>query len=352
MLNSIMLLELVIKKNEMFNLQDKWTSQKGMALQRQVCAIKYINKLSEGSLMLYDIIVIGAGPAGLTSGANAANRGLKTLILEGQGIAGGQPATIYPKKKIIDHPGFPKGVTGRVLSKRLYEQAVHSKAEIHLHEPVVGLKLDAKPKTVRTSRKSYRCRRVILATGLHNMPRHHPALDGCKNVYFFLKNPQRFRGKSVIVVGGGDTAFDRANMLSQYARVTVVVKENMAKAKKSSVEEAVKNKVKVLYNTDIVSFDNKAAVLVSGKKFKAHADAVVVSIGFVPSLKILAQAGLRRDKHGNLKVNEHMETSVPGVLAAGDLTGEVKLIAVACSEGILAAVNSFNSIKSPYWLNR
>ncbi len=309
--------------------------------------------------MIYDIIVVGAGPAGMTAGANASNRGLKTLVLEGQSSPGGQPAHFFPKKLIIDHPGFPKGVSGKDLSRRLYEQVLHSKAEIRMNEPVIALKLKGKIKRIITKKRAYEAKRVILCTGLHNIPRHLDTLKDYKgsNVHYFVKDPGVFRNKSILVIGGGDTAFDRALFLSGHAReINLIVKEGMPKAKESSVELAEKKGIKVYYNTELLRIVKKdrQALLVNnrtGKKFSIKASHIIVSIGFISSLDVLNKAGIKKDSHGMIDVDENMQTSIPGVFAAGDLVGDVKLIAVACAEGIIAAVNTFNSIKKPYWLN-
>jgi ferredoxin/flavodoxin---NADP+ reductase len=308
--------------------------------------------------MIYDIIVVGAGPAGLTAGANAANRGLKTLILEGLSIPGGQPVQLYPKKLIIDHPGFPKGVTGRELSRRLYEQAIHSRAEIKLNDPVTDMRLSGPVKRIITNNRTYEGKRVILCTGLHNIPRHLDSLKDYNgdNVYYYVKEPKIFKGKDILIVGGGDTAFDRANMLANIASsITILVKEPYSKAKVSSVELARQNKINVLFNSEIVRMNKKdrsALCVRSKKQFTIKTDAVIVSIGFITSLEILNKVGLKKDKNGMIKVDERQETSIPGVFAAGDLVGDVKLIAVACAEGIMAAIHTFETIKKPYWLNK
>lgn len=313
--------------------------------------ITFIYLAQRQYVMVYDIIVVGAGPAGLTAGANAANRGLKTIIIEGQGIAGGQPATFYPKKRIIDHPGFPKGVTGRELSKRLYEQAVHSGSEIKLNEPIVTMKLDSDVKILKSRRKTYKGKRVILATGLHNIPRHHPNLpDSAKNVHHFVKEPKKFRNRTVLVIGGGDTAFDRAIMIAGHAKKTMIaVRESYTKAKVSSVKRAADMGVEVFFDCDVLGLDKKK-VLLSCQKKEMVVDDIVVSIGFVPSLEIINNTGLKKNRHGIIKVDDRMRTSIPGVFAAGDLVSDVKLIATACSGGIIAAISTFESIKKPYWL--
>ena len=308
--------------------------------------------------MIYDIIVVGGGPAGLTAGANAANRGLKTLILEGQPRAGGQPRQFYPKKKIIDHPGFPSGISGRSLSKRLFEQAVASGAEIRLGEPMIDLRIRGSPKRIKTGKREYLGKRLIICTGMHKIPRHLDINYHGRKIHYFVKDPAQLRRKSVVVVGGGDTAFDNALLLSDHAReVSVIVRERHAKAKQSTVLQCARKGINVHYNSELTGMREDGGIAfvanrVTGRKSRLKTDAVVVSIGFLSSLGVLRKSGMRIDRRGTIHVNERMQTSLKGVFAAGDITGEVKLIAVACAEGIIAAINTFNSIKKPYWLNK
>jgi len=312
--------------------------------------------------MTYDIVIVGAGPAGLTAANNTAHRGLRTLVLEARNEAGGQPMFFYPKKRIIDHPGFPDGITGEELSKRLFEQAKRSGAEIHLEEEVTGMTPHVRFKTITTNKGEYRGKRVILSTGMLNVPRKHPVLEGYKGsgVTHFVREPDNYNGLDVLVVGGGDAAFDNAVMIAGIAKsVTVIDRNREIKAKQSTVELARGDGVKVLTRTELAGLvtDGKAiqgAILAERggrRKEKVRADRIVVCIGFLSSKEFFDSIGLRRYSDGTVVVNEKMETNVDGVFAAGDLTGEVKLIAVACAEGIIAAVNTFNSIRKPYWLN-
>lgn len=313
-------------------------------------------------MMTYDIIIIGAGPAGLTAANNTAHRGLKTLVLEARHDAGGQPMFFYPKKRIIDHPGFPDGITGEDLSKRLFEQAERSGAEIHMDEEVTGMVPRVRFKIIKTSKGDYRGKRIILATGMLNVPRKHPVLEKYKSsgVTHFVRDPEKYRGLDVLVVGGGDAAFDNAVMIAGIAKsVTVIDRGPEIKAKESTVELARKNGVRIMTKTKLAELvtDGKqiqGALLSerSGhKKEEIKVDRIIVSIGFLSSKEFFDSIGLRRYSDGAVVVNEKMETNLEGVFAAGDLTGEVKLIAVACAEGIIAAVNTFNSIRKPYWLN-
>lgn len=116
---------------------------------------------------MYDIIVVGAGPAGLTAATNTAHRGMKTLVLEKQDTAGGLPTLLYPDKIIRDHPGFPVGILGKELSRMLYMQATNVGSEIRRDEEAITLTRTADGHIkVMTNRGAYQGRRVILCTGI------------------------------------------------------------------------------------------------------------------------------------------------------------------------------------------
>ncbi len=222
---------------------------------------------------------------------------------------------------------------------------------------MVDLDIQGEVKKIKTKKNIFETKKIILCTGLHNIPRSLDELkdDHSSNVHYFIKDPERFRERRVLVIGGGDTAFDRANMLAGKAEsITLIVREDMAKAKENSVRLAEKNGVEIMYSTRLVSFasEDSAAELQYKDKESFHLpiDDIIVSIGFVSSLEVLNRAGVKKDGHGMIAVDQNMETSVRGVFAAGDIVGDVKLISVACAEGIIAAINTFNEIKKPYWL--
>ena len=128
---------------------------------------------------MYDVIIVGAGPAGLTAGTNTALRGLKSLVLEKQETAGGLPTMLFPDKIVRDHPGFPIGILGKELSRMLTMQAQNAGTEIKLGEE--ALKIEKKEKgriEVATVEGSYKAKRVILSTGIYNIPRKLKNLKG------------------------------------------------------------------------------------------------------------------------------------------------------------------------------
>lgn len=311
---------------------------------------------------MYDVIIIGAGPAGLTAATNTSHRGLKSLVLEKQDTPGGLPTLLYPDKIIRDHPGFPVGILGKELSRMLFMQAKNAGAEIKLDEEVLKIERKAALIEVKTVQDIYQGNRVILCPGIYNVPRKLEILKGSAgpNVHYKVEIPRVFKGKSVVIVGGGDHAFDTAVQLSDVAKsTTILVKNKYAKAKENTVKLAESSGIKVFYNTKPVKiFKDKSGKferiqivnLETGKKETIKAEEVFVAIGFEPIKRFLENNGFELQKDGSVKVDRTLQTNVKGVFAAGDVTGEVRLIATACAEGIVAAVHAFEEIKKPYWL--
>lgn len=312
---------------------------------------------------MYDVIIVGAGPAGLTAAANTSHRGLKSLVIEKQDAPGGLPVHIYPDKIIRDHPGFPVGILGKELSRMLFMQAKNAGAEIKCDEEVLRIeRREGGPIKVKTVQDVYKGKRVILCTGIYDVPRKLKILKDYvgPNVHYKVKSPRMFKDKRVVIVGGGDHAFDTAVQLNDIAKSTkILVKNKYAKAKESTVKLAENLGVQVFYNTEIVKiFKDRSgkferiqiANLETGEKRTISADALFIAIGFEPIKRFLENNGFGLRKDGSVKVDRNLQTNVKGVFAAGDVTGEVRLIATACAEGIVAAVHAFEEIKKPYWL--
>ncbi len=312
----------------------------------------------------YDVIVVGAGPAGLTAGANASFRGLSSLILEKYDFPGGLPVLLYPDKIIKDHPGFPVGVLGKELSRMLFMQAKNAGAEIRCGEEV--LKIERKEGNhieVKTTQDIYRARRVIICTGIFNVPRKIEALKDTNSpkIHYKVEHPEVFKDKRTIIVGGGDNAFDTAAQISDITKdITILVKDKYAKAKENTVKLVEGLGIKILYNTEITGVLNDEAGEIekvettnreTGEKNILSADELFVSIGFEPVRAFLQNNGFEMLDDGSLKVDKNLQTNIQGVFAAGDVIGEVRLIVTACAEGIIAAIHSFETIKKPYWLH-
>lgn len=312
---------------------------------------------------MYDVIIIGAGPAGLTAATNTSHRGLKSLVIEKQDIAGGLPTLLFPDKIIRDHPGFPIGILGKELSRMLFMQAKNAGAEFKFDEEAIRIQRgEDNMIDVHTVQDTYKGKRAILSTGIYNVPKKLRVLENYtgSNVHFKVEHPRAFKDKNVVIVGGGDHAFDTAVQLSEIAdKVIVLVKNECAKAKEKTVILAVEAGVQVLYNTEIVRvlkgktgfFERiQIASIKTGDKKVLKADSLFIAIGFETIKQFLENNGFELRRDGSVKVDRNLQTNIKGVFAAGDITGEIRLIATACAEGIIAAVQAFEEIKKPYWL--
>jgi len=310
---------------------------------------------------MYDIIIIGAGPAGLTAATNTSNRGLKTLLIEQYEKPGGQPLIFYPDKLIKDHPGFPVGVLGKEFARLLEMQALNAGAEIRCNEEALKIGRKEDHLELRTNNAVYQAKRIIICTGLLNVPNKLSVLSNYKGegVFYKIGSLSQFKGRNVVVIGGGQNAFDIALQLKEVAgNVGIVVRHEYARATDETVREAERKGIVVHYNSELVGIENKEkvtkATIVNTKTNHASetkADAIFSAIGFSTVNKFLQDNGIEQNKDGSIKTSGSYETSIPGVFAAGDVNGEVKVIAVACARGIEAAVHTFSSIKKPYWLS-
>lgn len=312
---------------------------------------------------MYDVVIVGAGPSGLTAATNTSHRGLETLVIEKQDVAGGLPVLLYPDKIVRDHPGFPVGVLGKELSRMLFIQAKNAGAQINLDEEVLEIeKMENGQLEVRTVQESYEAKRLILCTGIYNIPKKLDILKKYTgtHVHYKVENPREYRDKRLVIVGGGDHAFDTAVQLSNFTeKTTVLVRNRYAKAKQNTVELAIDNGVEVHYNAELSKINKDKSGEISqvqitnrgtNEKQTMDVDELFIAIGFEPVKDFLEKSQLNLSEDGSVKVDEDLQTNIKGVFAAGDVTGEIRLIATACAEGIEAAIHAFETIKRPYWL--
>lgn len=312
---------------------------------------------------MYDVIVIGAGPAGLTAATNTSLRGLTSLVIEKQDTLGGLPTLLYPDKIIRDHPGFPVGILGKEFCRMLAMQAKNAGVEVRADEEALRIvRRDKGVLEVTTVQGVYQGRRVILCTGIYNLPKKLEILKEYTgpDVHYKVVNPAAFQDRHLIIVGGGDHAFDTAVQLSGQTRSTTILERHgYAKAKASTVELAERRGVTILYNTELARvfqdrtgrFRNvQIANRATGVKRTVDADALFIAIGFEPVKTFLENNGLQLGNDGSVTVDRDLQTNVKGVFAAGDVTGEPRLIATACAEGIIAAISAHEAIEQPYWI--
>ncbi len=313
-------------------------------------------------LPYWDVVIIGAGPAGLAAGLTTAHRALTTLILEAKDSAGGQPHFLYADKRIVDIPGFPDGITGEELSERTYRQAVNAFVQFRFNEELTEIEdtsevYDGEPlKRVVTSKHSYLCRKVIIACGLLHYPRRHALLDrlGSANVYYKIPKIGDYEGRRVSVVGGGDSALDAAMMvLGRKGAVDLIVREAVPVGKPDSLARLRQAGAAIRVSVEIT------AVEIAGEQIQItlsdgetiRCSLVIVQIGFLSAKETFERLRLKLNEDASISIDPYFETSREGIFAVGDVHGDIKLIAVAWAEGIQAAIHAFKEITSPYWLN-
>ena len=313
-------------------------------------------------LRFWDVVIIGAGPAGLAAGLTTAHRGLTTLVIEAKDQAGGQPQFLYADKRIVDVPGFPDGITGEELSARVYRQAVDALVQFRFNEELReiedtdDIEKDDPLKRVVTSNGSYLCRKVIIAVGLLHFPRKLPILEDLNSRKVFYKNPRigDYEEQRVAVVGGGDSALDAAVMvLERRGHVDLIVREQTPIGKADTLARVRRQGGTVHVASEVSHADFKGdqirLMLTSG--LDVDADVVIVQIGFLSAKETFQRLDVRLNANGSIAVDPYYESSRRGIFAVGDVHGDIKLIAVAWAEGIQSAIYAFKEITSPYWLN-
>ena len=305
----------------------------------------------------WDVIILGAGSAGLSAGIYAVRSGLKTLIID-EKFAGG---TIADASKVVNYPGFVE-ISGGDLAEKMTSHCRMVGATIHDLEPVTELQLSGDVKTVKTSRTIYEAKAVIVSMGSHYKEigvKGESEFKGKGVSYCGVCDGPFFKGKRVLVVGGGNTACITTLYLSGLAgQVYVIHRREAFRAEESLVTDiSGKGNVKVMWNTEIqeVKGDKQVRTVtlvdnVTKQTSELEVDAVFVQIGEAPNSQLAKAAGVDVDAHGFIKVNVRQQTNLPGVFAAGDITDQpIKQVGTAVGQGITAALEAYTFIKRPYY---
>jgi thioredoxin reductase len=313
--------------------------------------------------MAYDLIVIGGGPAGLTAGVYARTRNLSTLILEAE-QAGGQLAWLYPTKSVYDYPSYI-AIEGEELGRLFVEHARVSGCEIHEDETVEEVRSGPTGFQIRTSKATYEGRAVVIAIGngvfnprVLEIPGETEHED--RGVYYRVRDRREFKGRTVLVIGGGDSALEIALELVAGAKeVTVVHRRGEFRAMEKNVEALLKSPVKVLYNTELVSIEDADGGLdavvynnVTLEKVVKRVDAIIINVGFEPLSTKVERWGLELEGARCIKVRPDMSTSVRGIFACGDVVwypSKEKRIVTGCGEAVTAVMSAYKYLKAPYW---
>ena len=303
---------------------------------------------------IYDLTIVGAGPSGLFATFYAGLRQMKTKVIDALEEPGGQVAVLYPEKYIFDVPGYTK-ILAKDLVKSLVEQAFQYKPAVVLGERVIGLhKTDGVFELSTDKGTKHYSRAVLVAAGVGAFSPNRLEAKGAaeyegKGVYYFVKDKSIFRGKNLLIVGGGDSAVDWALNIQDIAKkITLVHRRDVFRAHEGSVAELMKSRcdVKLFYEVRSVTGDgNKiTSAVVFDNRTQAEAtidvDAILVNIGFRADLGPIKDWGLQIDGR-EVRANGKMETSIPGIFVAGDIAGpqggvKLNLIATGYAQAALA----------------
>lgn len=305
----------------------------------------------------WNLIVVGAGAAGLTAGIYGARSGLKTLILE-EKVPGGATAEA---PLIENYSGFPEGINGMDLTKRLVEHAERMGAEIHQLEKATKLDLKAREKRVSTEKAVYIAPALILASGSHYRTLGVPGEEEFRGrgvSYCAVCDGAFFKGRRVMVVGGGNSAAVSAIYLSNLASdVKLAHRRNRLRAEEALVKDLRSRKVEILWNTEVkeIKGDTEVKSVVflnnkTGEIGELGVDGVFAQVGETPNSKVAQEAGVKVDKDGYIIVDDRQRTNMEGVYAAGDVTAcPVKQVGTAVGQAIIAATEAFGYVKRPYY---
>ncbi|MBY8999759.1 MAG: FAD-dependent oxidoreductase [Candidatus Heimdallarchaeota archaeon] len=314
--------------------------------------------MSSDDVYYGDLGIIGGGVGGLGAAIIAAYKGLKVTVFEG-GRLGGIVGTLYGRKILENYPGAPS-----ILSKRLIDEFIIQVREVQAEirsERVINVDKEDDILTIVTNEGKYNFRSVIIATG------SKPAELGItgerkfsmkdRGVYNFVTDPDRFKGSTVLIVGGGDTAIDAVHMIADDAKkIYLVHRRDSFRAAETKVKQIVDdNLAEIIYEHQIAELKGETnlekAILQNVEthmKREINIDKCILAVGMTTNLDIFEDIGVKTEGK-YIKVDKEMRTNIPGIFAVGDIVTQYQLIVIAVAQGAIAAHNAFGMIRKPYW---
>src|SRR5208283_1360571 len=302
-----------------------------------------------------DVVIVGGGPAGLAAGIYAVRSGMKTAVIE-KGPLGGQVAAT---PIVENYPGFTR-VPGKTLVDILVSHALEY-VQIFQGEEVVSIK-PGPTAEVQTNRRRFIAKAIILATGAQYKRLGVPGemhFMGRGVSYCATCDGPLFKGKKLIVVGGGNSALTEALFLHNIdVNVTLVHRRNKLRAQDHLAKNIFSNNIEVLWDTEVVEIKGKEKVEEvilrnnrTGLIYPFPVQGVFVAVGYEPSVDLAKPLGIELDLDGFIKHDSHHRTNIPGIYCAGDVEGGYKQIVTAMGQGTESALSVFEDLVHPYWIN-
>lgn len=301
---------------------------------------------------IYDVVIVGAGPAGMTAAVYASRANLKTVMLE-RGVPGGQMANT---EDVENFPGFDF-ITGPELSSKMFEHAQKFGAE-YKYGDLQTVEDHGNYKLLKTSSEEFKTKTVIIATGAEYKKIGVPGeelLTGRGVSYCAVCDGAFFKERELVVIGGGDSAVEEGVYLTKFAsKVTIVHRRAELRAQKILQERAFKNeKIEFIWDTELQSINGEGKVgsvtlldKNTGNTYDYDTDGVFVYIGMLPLTKPFKDLGVLNELN-YVETNREMETSVPGIFAAGDVIDKtLRQIVTATGDGSIAAENAQKYIET------
>ena len=301
----------------------------------------------------YDIIIVGAGPGGLTAGIYAGRQGTRNLILD-KGFAGGLGREV---PEMENYPGFDN-ISGMELIDKMKSQAIKN-CELHENENVLEIiKTDDEYRfTIKTDKNSYLSKTIILATGSSHRQLNAKGEEEFKGKgvsYCATCDGFFFQGRDIIMVGGGNSALQEALYLDNLgANVTLVHRRDEFRAQKHLQNQIKEEGINVIYNAvveeikgdmlveSVVLKDTKTGVLTD-----LPINGIFISIGYIPHTELAKQLGVNLDESDHIIIDKEQKTNIDYVYAIGDVCVGLKQWVVACGEGAVAATSAYHDLKN------